>query len=121
MKRAMQDLWRRAFGPRLRCRPGDLCLVIGQVTRYAPITGEPYPVPYRMGLIVEVVRHDGEVWELKQPIQHTYALRIGSLTTSVTCIADELLQPLPRDGAGLDEQEADPPPPAAKRPQLQEA
>lgn len=116
MRTAIKKLWQRAFGPKLRCRPGDLCIVIGRDTRYAPVTGEAFTVPYRMGLIVQVVSHDGVCWTLKDPIAHTYVLRCGFLTTVIYGIADELLQPLPRDPDPAAEVAAPAPPIKARRP-----
>lgn len=95
MLNSIKDLWSRAFGPKLRCKPGDLCLIVKQYEGQL-VRGDKVKLPDRLGIVVRVVSHDGNTWDFEEPIEAKVDLGDCTLTITIFGIADEFLQPLPK-------------------------
>lgn len=94
-KDTLNRAWDRLFGPKLRCKPGDVCLIVKQYEGRL-VRGDHIKLPTRMGIIVEVVSHDGKTWAFKEPLEQVVDLGDCTLTFVISGIADEFLQPLPK-------------------------
>lgn len=82
----------------LRCKPGDMALVIKPKTAMCPACGAQ-ATAVRAGAVVRVLRLlVATEWELEEPINVRAEFSCGSrLYGAVISLEDEILQPLPAD------------------------
>ena len=89
--------------PPLRCKPGDVCLVVRNAWFHEArvMTGNPYVAPgarfitLKAGTVVRVTRNDGEFWQFEKPVPYSATINGRHYCGKVTGAADFLLQPLP--------------------------
>jgi len=89
----------------LRCRPGDLCVVVRDAWAREGNLELPPGVDFKAlkaGTVVRVVRHDGEQWIFEKPVPYHAVVNGWECSGVVEAAADEFLQPL-RDQPGRDE------------------
>lgn len=97
MRRLIDSLRARFTG--LRCRPGDLAIVV----RACDHPQFPGVVLLKPGTVVRVVRiSKSGLWELESVIPFRVIFGLTLLTGHIAAIADDLLRPL-RDKPGEDE------------------
>ena len=97
MRRLIDSIRARFKG--LRCRPGDLAIVV----RACDHSQFPGVVLLKPGTVVRVVRiSKGGLWELESPIAFRIIFGATLFTGHIAAIADDLLRPL-RDKPGEDE------------------
>jgi hypothetical protein len=89
-------------GPKLRCKPGDMAIVVGKTGAYFTFNGVPVQDIPQIGTVVQVREHNGKFWWLTEEVPCKYTGPDGSWASAVVAgVADHLLQPLPK----LDPQE----------------
>jgi hypothetical protein len=89
----------------LRCRPGDLCVVVRDAWAREGNLELPPGVDFKAlkaGTVVRVVLHDGEQWIFEKPVPYHAVVSGWECSGVVEAAADEYLQPL-RDQPGPDE------------------
>ena len=94
LKDSISGLWSRAFGPKLRCKPGDICMIVKQYE--GRFLGESVKLPDQLGIVVRVLSHDGYTWSFEDPLEVRIDIGGHMVGFTIYGLGDEFLQPLPK-------------------------